>query len=214
MKRVNYATFSEYCVESRDRNACCYKIRIYIALALYTLILHGDWISTKQLHREARIPYDYIAMALRALQRYGLVERVYVPGVHGIASLWRVREDALNGLDKEQVLNTLKKHIEMCLASTESSKKLSTTATATANVVIELPEGPIRLSLNELKELIARVSGSARPWNELTLALPPRLRQVLEALRRHGIIYYNPSIGAWVVSLLRLRQVAKVYQKP
>jgi len=38
VKGVNYATFSEYCVKSRDRNACCYKIRIYIALVLYTLL--------------------------------------------------------------------------------------------------------------------------------------------------------------------------------
>jgi hypothetical protein len=115
LKRVNYATFSEYCVKSRDRDACCHKIRIYIALVLYTLIHHGDWVSTKQLHKETRIPYDYIAMALRQLHRHGLAERVYVPGVHGVASLWRVRDDILNGYDKKHVLGVLKKHIEMCI---------------------------------------------------------------------------------------------------
>jgi DNA-binding transcriptional regulator GbsR (MarR family) len=118
---VNYVAFSEYCVESRDRNACCYKIRIFIASVLYALVLHGGWVSTKQLHGETRIPYEYIAMSLRKLQRHGLAERVYVPGTRGIASLWRVRDDILNGYDRKRVLNVLKKHIEMCLAKPPST---------------------------------------------------------------------------------------------
>lgn len=94
---------------------CCYKIRIYIALALYTLILHGDdLVSTKQLCKETRIPYGYLAIALRTLQRHGIVERVYIPGIHGIASLWRIKEEFLNGYDKKYLLDVLKKHIEMC----------------------------------------------------------------------------------------------------
>uniref|UniRef100_A0A7J2U653 HTH marR-type domain-containing protein n=1 Tax=Ignisphaera aggregans TaxID=334771 RepID=A0A7J2U653_9CREN len=112
---MNYTTFSEYCAETRDSDACCHKIRIYMALALYTLIHHGGWVSAKQLCKETRIPYSYIAMALRKLQRYGLVERVYVPGVHGIASLWRVRDDILNGYGKKNVLDALMKHIKMCI---------------------------------------------------------------------------------------------------
>ena len=113
---MNFVAFSEYCVESRDRNACCYKIRIYIALALYALIRRGGWASTKQLHLETRIPLEYLAKALRILQRHGLAERIYMPGVRGVASLWRVRDGILNGYDRGRVLNVLKKHIEMCLA--------------------------------------------------------------------------------------------------
>jgi hypothetical protein len=117
MKSVNYVAFSEYCIKSRERGEeCCYRTRIYTALVLYALLVHyGDWISTKHLRKETRIPYDYLVIALRKLQRHGLIERAYVPGARGIASLWRVREDALNGYDKKRVLELLKKHIRMCV---------------------------------------------------------------------------------------------------
>lgn len=116
LKSVNYVAFSEYCVKSGDRDVCCHKIRIYTALALYALVLHSDWVSTKQLYKETRIPYEYLAMALRKLERYGLAERVYVPGAHGVASMWKIRGDVLDSYDKKLVLNVLKKYIKMCLA--------------------------------------------------------------------------------------------------
>jgi hypothetical protein len=113
---VNYVAFSEYCVKSGERGEeCCYRTRIYTALVLYVLVHYGDWISTKQLRKETRVPYDYLVMALRKLQRHGLIERAYVPGIRGTASLWRVREDALNGYDKKHVLALLVKHIRMCV---------------------------------------------------------------------------------------------------
>jgi DNA-binding IscR family transcriptional regulator len=154
LKSVNYVAFSEYCVKSGERGEeCCYRTRIYTALVLYVLVHYGDWASTKQLYLETRVPYDYLVMALRKLERHGLVERVYVPGARGTASLWRVGENILNGYDKKRVLELLKKHIEMCLASTESSEKLSTATAATADVVIELPRGSIALSRSEYREL-------------------------------------------------------------
>jgi predicted transcriptional regulator len=214
-KHIDILLFSHYCVEKSDYDACCSKRKLYMLTALYHLVKRGGWKSTKEVEGFFRIGKARVLEALEKLFTLNIVEKRYVPGYRGVMALWRVREDALNGLDKEQVLNTLKKHIEMCLTSTESSKKLSTTATTTANVVIELPGGSsIVLSFSEYRELIAIVNGFKGSRNELIQRLSSKLKQAFEALYRLGAIYYDPSIGALRVSLLRLSQVVKVYQAP
>jgi hypothetical protein len=182
---------------------------------LYYLVKRGDWVSSKEIEAFTKLGKVMVSVGLRRLFRLDIVEKRYVPCYRGVMALWRVREDALNGLNKEQVLNMLKKHIEMCLASTESSGKLSTATTATTDVVIDLPGGSsIGLSFNECRELIARVNGFTRSWNELISSLPQKLRQALVALYRHGIIYYSYSSGVWRVDFRRLLQVLKVYRAP
>jgi len=207
--------FTRYCVERRDYDSCCSKNKICMLAILYYLVKRGDWVLTKEIEAFTKLGKVTVSMSLGRLFRLNIIEKRHVPCYRGVMALWRVREDALNGLNKEQVLNVLKKHIEMCLASAESSKKLSTAATTSADVVIELPGGSsIVLSFSEYIELIARVNSFTGSRNELIQRLSPKLKQAFEALYRLGAIYYDFSIGAWRVNFQRLRQVVKVYQAP
>jgi DNA adenine methylase len=95
----------------------------------------------------------------------------------------------------------------------EKFNKSSTSAVATvdtADVVIE----STGLSYTEFKELITRVNGFSGSLTALLASMPPRLRQALVALYRHAVVFYDPSISAWRVNFLRLRQRVKVLRAP
>jgi len=95
----------------------------------------------------------------------------------------------------------------------EKFNKSSTSAVATvdtADVVIE----SIGLSYGEFKELITRANGFSGSLTALLASMPPRLRQALTALYRHAVVFYDPSISAWRVNFLRLRQRVKVLRAP
>jgi hypothetical protein len=106
--------------------------------------------------------------------------------------------------------NSLKELTELVEKFSRPSAPTATFIEDSADVAID----SIGLSYSEFKELIARVNGFTGSFDVLLASMPPKLRQATLALYRYAVVFYDPSIGAWRVNFLRLRQKVKVLRAP
>lgn len=102
------------------------------------------------------------------------------------------------------------KDFEKLVELVEKFSKSSATTTTSTSIDADVVVAGVGLSYSEFKELVLRINGFVGSLPKLLASIPPKLRQVALALYRHAIVYYDPSIGAWRVDFLRLRQRVKV----
>jgi DNA-binding HxlR family transcriptional regulator len=118
----------QYCIKKQDRFSCCTKGKIFTLTILYYLITANDWVSTIDVANKTKIAYYWVSRYLRRLLEWGIVERRYIPS-RPVLALWRIKEEVFNGYSKMQVLDVLKKHIEMCVGpSVAGAMQFSETA--------------------------------------------------------------------------------------
>jgi hypothetical protein len=108
--------YSQHCVERADTDVCCTKKKLYTIIILYHLVKQGGWARTSDIAAFLKIRRRRVTECLNKLFRLNIVEKRYIPGYRGVIALWRIREDVLSKYGQEYLLNTLGKHILMCLA--------------------------------------------------------------------------------------------------
>jgi len=99
------------CVESRSVERCCSKRLVYISVFLAHLIdagKKGVWLTTRELCARVGLDRRYL---------YELKEMGVVESKRSLRNeaLWRIRFEALGGLDPDKAIKTLVDHYKLCM---------------------------------------------------------------------------------------------------
>jgi hypothetical protein len=106
------------CVESRSVERCCSKRLVYISVFLAHLIDAGKkrlWLTTSELCTRVGLDKKSCNPARRYL--YELKEMGVVESKRSLRNeaMWRVKPEALGGLDPDKAIKVLVEHYKLCM---------------------------------------------------------------------------------------------------